>query len=123
MPNNSPTVLVVEDHLPVLQAIAFRLESAKFNVYTARDCASGAMKARQINPDIALLDICLPGGSGFELAKRIDVICARPVKKIFITASCDKSYRRKATECGAVDFLEKPFTSDTLLAAVTLANR
>ncbi len=79
MPNNSPTVLVVEDHLPVLQAIAFRLESAKFND-TARDCASGAMKARQINPDIALLDICLPGGSGFELAKRIDVICARPVK-------------------------------------------
>ncbi len=58
MPNNSPTVLVVEDHLPVLQAIAFRLENAKFNVYTARDCASGAMKARQINPDIALLDIC-----------------------------------------------------------------
>ncbi len=122
MRNHIPTVLVVDDHVSILQAIAFRLQSAKFKVVTARDCASGAMKARQSQPDIALLDICLPGGDGFELARRIDMICGKPIKKIFITASCDRSFRERAKACGAADFLEKPFTTGTLLAAVCLAD-
>ena len=113
-----PTILVVDDHTPILHALKLRLESAKYNVVIAHDCVSGAMKARDTNPDIAVLDVNLPGGSGFELANRIDSICEKKVRKIFITASRDEEFRDNAKKCGAVEFLEKPFTSDSLFEAI-----
>lgn len=113
-----PTILVVDDHTPILNALKLRLQSANYNVVIAQDCASGAMKARETNPDIAVLDVNLPGGSGFELANRIDSICAKKVRKIFITASRDEEFRYNAKKCGAVEFLEKPFTSDALFDAI-----
>ncbi|MGI9288478.1 MAG: response regulator [Pseudomonadales bacterium] len=113
-----PTILVVDDHTPILHALKLRLKSANYNVVIAHDCVSGAMKARETNPDIAVLDVNLPGGSGFELAKRIDTICEKTVRKIFITASRDEEFRYNAKKCGAVEFLEKPFTSDTLFDAI-----
>ncbi len=113
-----PTILVVDDHTPILQALKLRLESANYNVVIAHDCVSGAMQARETNPDIAVLDVNLPGGSGFELAKRIDSICDKTVRKIFITASRDEQFRYQAKQCGAVEFLEKPFTSAMLFDAI-----
>lgn len=116
-----PTILVVDDHTPILQALKLRLESANYTVVIAHDCVSGAMQARETNPDIAVLDINLPGGSGFELANRIDSICEKNVRKIFITASRDEQFRYNAAKHGAVEFLEKPFTSATLFDAICLA--
>lgn len=113
-----PTILVVDDHTPILHALKLRLKNANYRVEIAHDCVSGAMKAREISPDIAVLDINLPGGSGFELANRIDSICDKTVRKIFITASRDEEFRKNAKKCGAVEFLEKPFTSDTLFDAI-----
>ncbi len=113
-----PTILVVDDHTPILQALKLRLESANYTVVIAHDCVSGAMQARETNPDIAVLDVNLPGGSGFELAQRIDSICDKKVRKIFITASRDEEFRYEAKKCGAVEFLEKPFTSAMLFDAI-----
>lgn len=112
------TILIVDDHTPILHALKLRLKSANYDVVIAHDCISGAMKARETNPDIALLDVNLPGGSGFELAGRIDMICQKTVRKIFITASRDESFRYKAMKCGAAEFLEKPFTAETLFDAI-----
>ena len=121
MTSEKPTILVVDDHTDILHALRIRLESANYNVVVAHDCVSGAMKARETNPDIALLDVNLPGGSGFELAGRIDLICKKPVRKIFITASRDPSFRTKAEQCGACEFVEKPFTADQLFQAIDTA--
>lgn len=113
-----PTILVVDDDTHILRALTLRLKKANYNVVIAQDCISGAQKAREIQPDIALLDVNLPGGNGFKLAERIDTICDKPVRKIFITASRDTQYRYDAKKMGAIEFIEKPFTAEDLFAAI-----
>lgn len=67
---------------------------------------------------VALLDINMPGGDGFEVAKRIDRIApGGMVRKVFITASKDPTLRQKAIDSGAA-FVEKPFTAEVLLEAI-----
>lgn len=119
--NLKPKILVVDDHTDILQALKIRLQNAGYEVVVAQDCISGTMKAREEQPDIALLDINMPGGDGFKLAERIDMNSGKQVTKIFITASRDREFVKRAEFCGAVEYLEKPFTAEQLFDAIELA--
>jgi len=118
MDRGATKILVVDDDGPILTALKLRLEHAGYTVMIARDSSSACVQAKKNMPDIALLDINMPGGDGFELAKTLDRLANRSVDKVFITASKRASLRERAKECGAADFIEKPFSSDQLFDAL-----
>jgi len=86
----STTILIVDDESPILQALRIRLEHARYEVIAARDAATACQLARENVPDIALLDVNLPEGTGFELADKLDRLSQKTIYKVFISASRNK---------------------------------
>ncbi len=113
-------ILVIDDDAKTTRALKIRLQLAGYEVLTAADGVYGLELAMESKPDLAIIDIMMPFGGGFSVAYRLRER-AQDVPVIFITASKQAGLRKKASELGAVDFLEKPYQSEELLAAVTLA--
>ena len=68
---SNPCILIVEDEVQLARFIALELESEGYQVSVAHDGMSGLMLAREVTPDLALLDWMLPGLSGIELCDRL----------------------------------------------------
>ncbi len=115
------TILVVEDDKNISKALQIRLGSCGYDVIVAHDAPTAGIAARKGKPDMAILDVSLPGGDGFLVAQRLDGVLGQSIPKIIITASKKPELRDKATACGAIAFFEKPYHGDELLAAVALA--
>jgi DNA-binding response OmpR family regulator len=113
-------VLVVEDDNAIAQALKARLMHEGYDVYLAQDAVSAVSVAREASPAVALLDINMPGGTGFDVARRIDRTISG-VSKIFITASKEPGLRQQAMDVGASAFVEKPFTAEDLKQAIEAA--
>lgn len=109
------TVLMVEDDPKIALAFGVRLKAMGYTVVTASDAISAVSQVRKCHPDVVLLDISLPGGDGFLVAKRLGHLVetsATPI--IFITASQRPDLRERAMRAGAVGFLQKPFHATEL---------
>ena len=116
------TVLIVEDNPRIAKAVTARLKHHGYAVRVATDAPSAQMAARKHEPDVAILDISIPGGNGLDVAANMQLnICKRNLPLIFITASKDPALKERASELRAVAFLEKPFSSSQLLAAIDSA--
>ena len=103
-----PKLLVVDDDRAVLRLIEKALaEFADLTIFTASDADAGMRLLTQQRPDVALLDILLPGVTGIEIARKIrDFDVKLPV--IFITAVNDSDTAIEAMKMGAYEYLLKP---------------
>jgi DNA-binding response OmpR family regulator len=117
----SKKVLIVEDDRRIAMALAVRLQSAGYRAVVAEDALSGVSTAMRISPDLVLLDISMPAGSGFAVAERLKTALPNLVPMIFLTASKQPGFRERARELGAAGYFEKPYESADLLAAVRQA--
>ena len=112
-------ILVVDDtpqNIKVLDAI---LSPRGYRVVTARSGADALQKGRDEAPDLVLLDILMPGMSGYEVAQRLRANPATGVLPIvMVTALGAQEEKVKAIEAGADDFLTKPVNQLELLARV-----
>ena len=116
------TILIVEDDRQIAVMLFIRLKAHDYEVITGHDAATGLRLCREHLPDRAILDICLSGSSGLDLAIRIKDIpqmAGRPI--IFMTANSKPEFLTKAAELGAAAFIEKPFDDAELIAAVRQA--
>ena len=118
--SKTKSILIVEDDTKVAKAMAIRLKSAGYDVLTAADGVQGLEVAEKEKPDLIITDIWMPVGVGFAMAYRLKQL-ASEIPIIFMSASKDPGLRRHAVDFGAVAFLEKPYTSETLLELVTCA--
>jgi DNA-binding response OmpR family regulator len=115
-------ILVVEDEKDCLLTIAAELRSSGYKVVSARDALAAVTMAVQEKPDLILLDISLPAGSGIDVMKRItsmSPIAMTPI--IIVTASDSVATKKQAFENGAVAYFQKPFDFDKLLEAIQKA--
>lgn len=113
------TILVVEDDTKISLAMTLRLKSVGYTVVTAQDVPSALMIARKEEPDLALIDISIPGGDGFVVAEKLrEKVLSKHLPIIFITASKQEGLKEKAKRLGAAAFLEKPFKASHLLEAI-----
>ena len=110
-------VLVVEDDKDIAKALQLRLRVNGYEVHLAHDAAMAGVIAKKCDPDVALLDISMPGGDGFVVAERLKNICG-DVLLIFLTANSRADLRRRAMDIGAKGYFEKPFASDELMEAL-----
>lgn len=109
-------ILVVDDDPDLLALVAFALTNAGYAVVTAADAGPALAAFDREMPNLVLLDINLPGGSGFEVCRSIRGRSQAPV--MMLTARGEEEDLVRALELGADDYLTKPFSQRTLLARV-----
>jgi two-component system, LuxR family, response regulator FixJ len=115
-----PDVHVIDDDEAVRESIDFLLRAAGLSVRTYESATSFLEAAPKITSGCIITDVRMPGLSGIELLRRLqEMQIGLPV--IVITGHGDVPLAVEAMKCGAVDFLEKPFDDDVLLASVRAA--
>src|SRR4029077_193790 len=105
---NAGRVLVVEDDEGVREMLKYNLSPAGFSVQEASDGASGLRTARTSRPDLILLDLMLPGMSGFDFCRALRKNSRVPI--IMITAKDAEIDKIVGLELGADDYITKPFS-------------
>jgi signal transduction histidine kinase/ActR/RegA family two-component response regulator len=112
-------LLVVEDSPTQAQELSMLLESQGFQVEVARDGASGLMRCRSEAFDAVLSDVVMPEIDGYELCRRIkaDATIAE-VPVILLTSLADPMDIIRGLECGADNFITKPYDGEYLLGRV-----
>ncbi|NEP44805.1 MULTISPECIES: response regulator transcription factor [Okeania] len=113
----SSNILVVEDEAKLAQFIELELKYEGYQVTVANDGFAGITMAREIKPDLIILDWMLPGLSGLELCRRLRTTGDK-VPIILLTAKDDVSDRVAGLDAGADDYVLKPFSVEELLARV-----
>jgi DNA-binding response OmpR family regulator len=104
------TVLVVDDEAPIRLLCRVNLEAEGMAVLEAADGETGLELARTQLPDVILLDVMMPGRSGWEVAEELlaDEVTSR-IPIIFLTARAEIRDRAKGIDLGGVDYVTKPF--------------
>ncbi len=113
------TVLIVEDEKLIIVSTQMVLEAAGYRVESATNGEEGIAKARELSPDLILLDIMMPGIDGWETLtrlKRDGETLSIPV--IIFTAREHSRGNQKSSEMGAADYFRKPFEPDELIELV-----
>jgi DNA-binding response OmpR family regulator len=109
-------ILIVDDDPDLLSIVAFALTQAGYVVVKAVDVRSALRLFADESPDLAILDINLPDGSGFGVCEAIRAQSRVPV--MMLTARGEEEDLVRALDLGADDYLTKPFSPRTLLARV-----
>jgi diguanylate cyclase (GGDEF)-like protein len=114
----APLILLVEDNAE-MRAFIHRGLEAHYRVVEAVDGGDGLAKAREHLPHLVISDVMMPGMDGYELCKalREEPRCSL-IPVILLTALASREPVLKGLDCGAVDFISKPFSFDVLLAKI-----
>ena len=108
-------IMVIEDEEPIRELVRLNLEFAGFEVLEAKDGIEGARLLDQTVPDLAILDIMLPGMDGYRL---LPLFVAKEVPVIMLTAMDSLKDKVQGLNLGADDYVTKPFEAMELLARV-----
>ena len=108
-------VLVVEDDQEINELVGAYAQLAGFEYRRALDGSSALAEVSRRAPSVIVLDVMLPDLDGFEICRRLKGGTSAGVPVIFLTALYDDASRRRGLECGAADYLTKPFDPDRLM--------
>ena len=119
MESKGQKVLVADDEPDILEIIQYNLKAEGYEVYTARDGDDAIQKAKQIKPQLIILDIMMPRKTGVEVC---EILRSQPAFKdtliIFLTAVKDETSQMKGFEMGADDYVNKPISPKLLMSRV-----
>src|SRR3954454_9421085 len=110
------TIVVVEDEASIAEAVANRLRSEGFSVTIAADGPAGVARCRELQPDLVVLDLMLPGLDGLDVCREIQR--DRPVPVLMLTARDSETDLVVGLAVGADDYLTKAFSARELVARV-----
>jgi len=110
-----PTILVVDDNEKIVSVLAEYLQADGFQTVTATDGPGAVSAAAQHHPDLALVDVMLPGIDGLELTRRFQT---DGIPVILVTARSDEVDRLVGLQIGADDYITKPFSPREVVARV-----
>ncbi len=114
------TVLVIDDEIDLLLAVAMLLEGAGYRVLEASTASAGLELAEREMPDAVVLDMGLPDMEGLELLRRLNERPDKP-RLIVLSAHASGHTARAAHEVGCDAYLFKPFDPDELLRTIETA--
>jgi len=106
------SILIVDDDKMMVSALS-QILSLKYTVYVARDGFDALDVTKDLMPDIILLDIIMPGMNGYEVITALKKTPeTRDIPVIFVSGLDDTADEVKGLRLGAVDYMNKPFTSE-----------
>ena len=111
------SVLCVDDDIQLRPLVAQILQMAGFTVHEAASCAEAKSALLKETPSVVVLDVDLPDGNGFEMAKEWRSNGQSSIPILFISGGEQTERQKKASQLNA-SFLPKPFAPATLLAVV-----
>lgn len=121
---NPKKILVVDDQPGNVFLLQDRLNREGYEVITAYDGTSGIKVAKEQNPDLILLDVMMPGIDGFEACREISSHEeTKHIPIILVTALNSSEDTQKGFDCGAFDYIKKPFNKIELMARIKAASR
>jgi DNA-binding response OmpR family regulator len=109
-------VLVVDDEVPIARLVRDYLAKDGFDVYVSHDGPGALRTAKELAPDVVILDLGLPGLDGIEVCRRLRTFSDCYV--IMLTARSDEVDKLIGLSVGADDYLTKPFSPRELVARV-----
>ena len=110
------TILLVEDEESITTPLAEALEREGFTTHVARTVAEALELAGRVRPDLVLLDLMLPDGSGYDVCRELRATSAVPI--IVLSARGEEADRVVGLELGADDYVVKPFSARELIARI-----
>jgi len=110
------TVLLVEDEASIAEPLAEAIGREGFDTKVAGTAAEALTLASQIEPDLVLLDVMLPDGSGFDVCRELRQRSQVPI--IMLTARGEEADRIVGLELGADDYVVKPFSAREVVARI-----
>ncbi len=110
------TILLIDDDDNICKVVTLYLQKEDFELKVANDGRTGLNMFAQVNPDLVLLDIMMPGMDGIEVIKELRKESRTPV--IMLTAKGDTFDKVLALELGADDYIVKPFEPKELIARI-----
>lgn len=119
IPPQPEEILIVEDHLDMIEILTKELTRHHYRVRTAADGETGLSEARTRLPDLVILDLMLPGLTGWEVCRSLKKDRrTRTIPLLILTALGEESDRIQGLEIGADDYLPKPFSLRELIARI-----
>jgi two-component system, OmpR family, response regulator RegX3 len=116
MASGRRTILLVEDEPAIAEPLAETLEREGFHLEVAGTAAAALEKATAVRPDLILLDLMLPDGSGYDVCREVRRDSQVPI--IMLTARGEEADRVIGLELGADDYVVKPFSAREVTARV-----
>jgi len=116
MAHGRRTILMVEDEPSITAPLTEALEREGFDSAVARTAAEGVSLAVDLEPDLVLLDVMLPDGSGYDVCRELRRDSDVPI--IMLTARGEETDRIVGLEVGADDYVLKPFSARELVARI-----
>jgi len=113
-------ILLADDSITIQKVIGIIFGGEDYSLTVVDNGKAALEKALEIDPDILLIDALMPGMSGYEVCEQIratPALAAKPI--LFLTGSFEPFDETKAKNCGADDFIAKPFESQQIIAKVT----
>ena len=113
----APRILVVDDEPNIRELLATSLRFAGFEIHTAADGASALRLAREVLPDLVLLDVMLPDMDGFTVTTRMREK-GQTMPVLFLTARDDTQDKITGLTVGGDDYVTKPFSLEEVIARI-----
>ncbi|MEO6522008.1 MAG: two-component regulator propeller domain-containing protein [Mucilaginibacter sp.] len=116
--NKKYVILLIDDDLEMRNYVKSLLKD-EYIVYEAADTESGYETVQKVDPDIIVCDVVMKGTSGVEFCSRMkESPSFSHIPVILLTGSSSPEIKLKGIECGADDYITKPFESDLLVARI-----
>jgi FixJ family two-component response regulator len=116
----SRRISIVDDDASIREALKSLMRSVRFDVDSFASAEEFLASERVNDTACLILDVYLPGMTGFELQERLNVE-GRTIPIVFITAHADEISRQRALKAGAIDLLAKPVRREPLFKAIQAA--
>ncbi len=122
MSDESIRVLLIEDNPGISRLVEFKLSHEKMKVVVADNGITGLSKAKEMMPDLILLDVMLPGIGGFEVLQAIrEDPQTKDLKVIMLTSKNREEDLERGFALGVLEYISKPFKLGELMMRIDRA--
>lgn len=112
-------ILIVDDEQDIVESLKFVLEASNFNCYTADNGEDGLRLAKELTPDLIILDVMMPKINGYKISRLLKYDAKyKNIPILMVTARSQEEDKLIGEETGADEYITKPFELDDVVKKV-----